>query len=204
MAKKKLSVPADGLNGEYLPKADEYRGAVDRHNRQPSFGSPRLGRSRSQRVREPRFETRERALTAEDIRRIARDPVRLAEVMADARRPEGVSTARHGIAIRKAAGDKMLTARGVEVERGLDSNNLPKLVSGGIYERMIVKPRTTAAAKAGRSSSFWGERSWAVHQPRYGRGFFIRYDTGGDSRVYGSIAELRGVVKRSGFDIIKR
>lgn len=204
MTNKKPPVPADVLNGEHLPRADEYRKAVDQHNRQPTFHGRALGRSRAQPLREPKYEQRERAMTAEDMRRIAADPVRLAECLADARRPEGVSRARHGVAIRASAGDKMLTALGSEVQRALKITRIPQLVSGGLYERMIVKPTTAAAAKAGRSSSFWGERSWAVHRPKYGPGFFIRYDVGGDSRVYASVAELRGAVKRSGFTIIRR
>lgn len=202
--------PADVLDMAELPSEARYRQVVDEHNAKAKSGN-RLGRHAALPLREPDRPEKLHWLTGrtteERIRQIqslANDPVRFAAAAADSRRPVGVPRARHGVAIRHAAGDRMLTAQPSEVKEALRKQGAPpSLISAGLYERMVVKPKTGAAARAGRSSSFWGERSWAIHRPKYGRGFFIRYDTGGDSRVYQSIADLRGAVKRSGFEIIR-
>lgn len=205
--RKKKFVPADVLKGQFGDKIgpEQYRKAVDDHNRVAP-----LGRNKKQPLREkPAYQyTRSPAKDveklAQQMRELASDDIAWAQVAGEATRPRTVSKARHGIALRAALREPMLNANPRMVAEALKCTHLPQLISGGLYEQRVVKPKTTAAAKAGRNSSFWGERRWGIHRPKYGRGYFIRYDTGGDSRVYGSMGELDSAIKRSGFEIIRR
>lgn len=216
VGKKSLFKPADTLDGSYLPSSREYRSLVDDCNSGKLLARPdlkRSGRRRAQPLREPDrpisqdytvTKSSDPAVKAAELKSILADPVKAAAFMADARRPSGVSKERHGLALRIATGQPILNAQPRMVKDALESNALPTITAGGFDSTLIVKPLTGAAAKAGRSSSFWGERAWKIMVPKYGRGFFIRYDTGGDSRVYPSRSELVSAIRRSGFQVIKR
>lgn len=205
---KKVYRPADALDSGLLG-ASQYRAHVDQFNL-----SQRAGRRRKQPLREPMApstadytvtKSADPAVKAAELKAILADPVKAAAFMADARRPAGVSKTRYGLALRAATGQPILNAQPRMVKDALESNaSLPTITAGGYDSTIVVKPLTGAAAKAGRGSSFWGERAWKIMIPKYGRGFFIRYDTGGDSRVYASRSDLVAAIRRSGFQVIKR
>lgn len=207
IGKKTVYKPADALDSGLLGPA-QYREHVDQHNL-----AQRAGRRRAQPLREPdrpvgkdyiTTKSTDPAVKAAELRAILADPVKSAAYFADGRRAPGTSKTRHGLALRVATGEPILNANPRQVKGALESNALPTITAGGFDSTVIVKPLTGAAAKAGRSSSFWGERAWKIMVPKYGRGFFIRYDTGGDSRVYASRSDLVAAIRRSGFQIIRR
>lgn len=134
------------------------------------------------------------------------DPVRWAAFMADTRRPGGVNKRAYGIAIRKAGHENMLNADKKCItkalgykERGLSD----RAIKGQIKERLIVKPLSLANAKAGRTSTFWGERLWLIYTLRYSRGYVVVTDTGHESKVFPTIGELKSATRKSGWEIVR-
>lgn len=134
------------------------------------------------------------------------DPVRRAAFLADTARPSGVNKRVYGVAIRAAAGENMLNADKKCItkalgykERGLSD----RTIKGQVKERLIVKPLSLANAKAGRTSTFWGERLWLIYTLRYSRGYVVVTDTGHESKVFPSIGAIRSAIHKSGWEITR-
>ena len=135
-----------------------------------------------------------------------RDPAALATLSAASRRPKGVSVQAHGIAIRAAAGDRMITANPRDVREDLDLNSIKhtkRIPKGARYGYIVVKPRTLQNAKLNRTSGYWGERVWTIYNLKYSNGLVIVTDQGDETRSFNSMGHLQALVRRSGWEIIK-
>lgn len=133
---------------------------------------------------------------------LCKDSVRSGQLSLKIRRPSGVSRERFGIATMKAAGEPMLTANPRSISSGLNQQTVKQAKARTVHT-MVVKPNCLEAAKAGRNSSFWGERAWKVSQLKYSSGYVITTDTGQDSSPFTSLGKLYKAIKESGWDIIE-
>jgi hypothetical protein len=134
------------------------------------------------------------------LRRLADDPVALAQVQADMRRPKGVTRARHGVALRKNVREPMLTATPGAVRKALKDfgSRGDRVARGEVYTRIIVKPTSSVTGVRG-----WYERRWVIYNLRYSSGVVVVTDEGQESRVFGSYGEARKAIIGSGWVILR-
>lgn len=139
---------------------------------------------------------------ADWLRGLADDPVRIAGIEADGRRPGGVNRERFGVAIRAACGTPMLCAQPAEVFHALEGKTRIKrnarLDKAGVYKRIVVKPTTARTGAAG-----WGDRLWLVYNLKYSKGVVVVTDEGDESKVFPQYSELRKALLASGWSILK-
>ena len=129
------------------------------------------------------------------------DPVRSAQLSLAIRRPAGVSKERFGAAATASAREPMLTANPGSVL--VQEEHSTRQAKGKLVKRIVVKPLSRSNAKMGRSSSFWGERTWAIYQLKYSRGYTITTDYGADSGIFRTVGELVSAVTKSGWEVIR-
>lgn len=149
------------------------------------------------------------AAAAEWLRRIAKDPIRLAQLELMGRRMPGVSKERFNIAARSAVREPMLNADPQSIRNGLNFNRSAGKVAGrrvakqSVAARLVIKPVTLQNAKYGRNSPFWGERLWTVFTLKYSKGYVVQTDIGDDSIVFRTQGELHAAIKKSGWEIVR-
>lgn len=130
------------------------------------------------------------------------DPMRCAQLLVESRRPGNVSKVRHEISMRKAGREPMLNADPAQTRAALEGRTklrrnarLDKLAP---FKRIVVKPSSRATGARG-----WQERMWTIHQLKYGRGVVAVTDDGDETVIAPQWSELRSLIIRSGWDIIR-
>jgi hypothetical protein len=136
------------------------------------------------------------------------DPVRKAMHDTDMRR--GVMRGdprRNGISALATIKEPMLNASPNSISNALaykEPGHKDRVVKNKkVYDRIVVKPTCTTAAKLEHKSSFWGERCWNIYTLRYAKGFVLVTDGGSESRVFPTYGELKVAVKKSGWEIVR-
>lgn len=172
------------------------------------------GRGKAQRVREPGRDPVEEEYPGryssnfdpDDFTRwmlrLQSDPVRLAAFLADGRRPKGVSREQHGVALRRAVREPMLTADPRTIASGLldktqQSGRLPK---GKPFRYLLVKPACIATSRLGGG---WHAREWVVYTLKYAKGLVVVTNKGQESSVFPSFRVLRDNIIKSGWEIVR-
>lgn len=130
------------------------------------------------------------------------DPVRYAQALVEARRPGKVSKSSHEISMRRSMREPMLNADPSQTRAALEGRTrlksnarLDKLPP---FKRLVVKPCSSVTGKRG-----WHERLWTVHQLKYSRGVVAVTDDGDETVIAPQWSELRSMIVRSGWDIIR-
>ena len=129
------------------------------------------------------------------------DPVRLAALESDSRRPAGVSKARFGIAIRSANRTPMLNADPADTRNALEGRTRAfksGVMKGKIFKKITVKPDSSKTGKSG-----WQERLWYVYEMKYARGLVIVTDEGDESKVFKTWAEMHSAIIQAGWRLVK-
>lgn len=131
------------------------------------------------------------------LQKLVDDPVRLAQAMADVRRPGGVSGAAHGVAIRSAVKEPMLSA---ENPFGyLRKAARPKQAALlAVVKRFPVKPNNYKVALGN-----WLVREWSLWTLKYTAGFVIMDDKGNQSNSFASWHLAKEAIEASGYTLVK-
>lgn len=135
---------------------------------------------------------------AEWFARLQKDPARMAQINADLSRPGRVSRAAHGVAMRSAGKEPMLSAD--DPFGYLRKNSKPPAIAlGECVKRYPVKPNHYKVALGN-----WLVREWTLWTPKYSKGFIIRDDKGNQSQVFASWHLAKEAIEASGFVLIKQ
>lgn len=143
------------------------------------------------------------------IKRIGDDPVRLAEMQANARRPFGQDRARWGMALTTNARIPVLTANPESIRLGLDASRSDEYIRKhrpALFQRvasLVVKPTCIKTAKYGRNSPFWGDRLWGMFNLKYAKGFLCVTDLHDYTSTFRTHGELLAAVEQSGWKIVR-
>ena len=159
-----------------------------------SAGTTYPGKSLDGRINDP-------ADYARWLAKLGDDPVRIAALESDGRRPSGVSKARYGIAIRSANKTPMLNADPSDTQNALEGKTRAfksGVMKGKVWKRIVVKPDSAKNGKAG-----WQERLWYVYEMKYARGLVIVTDEGDESKVFPTWGEMHSAIIQSGWRLVK-
>lgn len=181
-----------------------------------SLGTPRMGTGKKQPLRES-LTYKERVLRENlpelgihnlqaVVKRMQEDPAYAADIAWQLRQPRNVSKTRAAVAALRTQKEPMLNADPQSITNALaysEPNHKDRVVKGSLYDRMVVKPTTSRAAKQEYSSAFWGERLWNVYTLKYTKGFVVVTDKGSESKVFPTYGELKAAAVKSGWEIVR-
>lgn len=138
---------------------------------------------------------------ADYLEALSDNPISVAVIEAEGRRPKGVTSARHGVAIRQAVREPMLNATPGAVSKALrEFKNEGQRIAldSGIVKSFVVKPTSRVTGVHG-----WYERRWMAKNARYARGLVIVTDEGEQSKLFNSWGEARKAILASGWEILR-
>lgn len=139
-------------------------------------------------------------------KRLLDNPVEMADWKFRKRRFRGTSQHQRDVISAKTLREPVLNALPESVSRGLlykERETKDRIPKDRLYDTIVVKPVTSAAAIAGRSSTFWGERRWTVYRAKYTRGYVLVTDTNAESKLFPTYGELKSAIIKSGWEIVR-